>query len=384
MKLGKPDYYDEFRCIAGACGDSCCIGWEIDVDEKMRNTYQNVSGELGERLKACIDWEEGHFILQGKEERCPFLNRENLCELIIGLGEEALCHICREHPRFYDWFEGDYTEVGLGLCCEAAGRLILGRKEPVRLVVDEVGEPECQDEAVEPEEEERFFEARNTAFSILQNREKSIWERLEMFLRYTELLQEALDSESLEEVERLAHKEWGTEIIKDSSGKQAVSPDQKAAVYSGILKLCRELEPIDESWPRTLDDLQHHISQPEQFAAAEAAMLEACSEREYEYEQLAVYFVYRYFMKCREDEDIRSRGKLAVFCLILIRLLDTAHFARWGTLTTEDRVQTAKCCSKEIEYSEDNLEVLADAFWERDEVSAENLYLLLNTGYCKK
>ena len=28
-----PDYYKEFQCIADQCEHSCCIGWEIDVDD---------------------------------------------------------------------------------------------------------------------------------------------------------------------------------------------------------------------------------------------------------------------------------------------------------------------------------------------------------------
>ena len=134
--IRKPDYFDRFRCIAGACSDSCCIGWEIDVDEERRVCYRNVDGELGERLKNCIDWEEGHFILQGKEERCPFLNKENLCDLIIGLGEESLCDICREHPRYYEWYD-DLTEAGVGLCCEAAAKLILESEAAATFVVEE-------------------------------------------------------------------------------------------------------------------------------------------------------------------------------------------------------------------------------------------------------
>ena len=37
MKGCRPEYYDRFRCIAGACKDSCCIGWEIDVDEEKQS-----------------------------------------------------------------------------------------------------------------------------------------------------------------------------------------------------------------------------------------------------------------------------------------------------------------------------------------------------------
>ena len=28
-----PDFYPEFACIASRCGHSCCVGWEVDVDE---------------------------------------------------------------------------------------------------------------------------------------------------------------------------------------------------------------------------------------------------------------------------------------------------------------------------------------------------------------
>ena len=32
MKISKPAYFDQFRCIASACPDSCCKEWEVDVD----------------------------------------------------------------------------------------------------------------------------------------------------------------------------------------------------------------------------------------------------------------------------------------------------------------------------------------------------------------
>ena len=90
------------------------------------------------------------------------------------------------------------------------------------------------------------------------------------------------------------------------------------------------------------------------------ALSKAVKDRDYEYEHLAVYFVYRYFMKCRFDEDVRSKAALVLFCLYLIHLLDVETFRRNGSLSKEDRVQNAKLCSKEIEYSEENLDLLAE------------------------
>ena len=78
-----PDYYKDFRCTAGACRHSCCIGWEIDIDPDKLDRYLTLPGPLGDRLRANISLVgEPHFIL-GPEERCPFLNDRNLCDLIL-------------------------------------------------------------------------------------------------------------------------------------------------------------------------------------------------------------------------------------------------------------------------------------------------------------
>ena len=146
MKHIAPDYYLKFRCIGGKCRHNCCIGWEIDIDEDTLRFYRSVGGELGERLKKniCTTDDPPHFIL-GEHERCPFLNKDNLCDLISAQGEGALCQICADHPRFR--FEyADRTEMGLGLCCEAAAALVLSQTEKPKLtVLDDDGDDDIAD-----------------------------------------------------------------------------------------------------------------------------------------------------------------------------------------------------------------------------------------------
>ena len=109
MKLTYPDYYLAFRCSASGCEDNCCIGWEIDIDERAYADYMARGGVFGQRLRGSIaQGEAPHFLLQ--EERCPFLNEQNLCDIILNLGESALCEICTQHPRFHEWF-GDIKAV---------------------------------------------------------------------------------------------------------------------------------------------------------------------------------------------------------------------------------------------------------------------------------
>ena len=147
MQNAYPDYYPLFHCIADRCRHNCCIGWEIDVDGDSLAAYDQIGGEMGERLHKCIDrsGEMPHFLL-GEQERCPFLNGKNLCDLILYGGEGMLCQICTDHPRYRSFFS-ERTEIGVGLCCEEAARLILTRPEKTMLVT--TGEGELDEENCE-------------------------------------------------------------------------------------------------------------------------------------------------------------------------------------------------------------------------------------------
>lgn len=133
-----PSYYKDFQCIADRCQHTCCAGWEIDIDEDSLARFQNMTGEIGARLKANIEMDSvPHFRLQ-PGDRCPFLRGDGLCDLILECGEDVLCQICTDHPRFRNFWTGR-VEVGLGLACEEAARLILGQETPMRLVRLEAG-----------------------------------------------------------------------------------------------------------------------------------------------------------------------------------------------------------------------------------------------------
>ena len=128
MKIVAPDYLSEFKCIAGDCCHTCCVGWEVDVDGESLQKFEQLPD-----IAKHIDYDDTPHIKLSNDERCPFLNNNGLCEMIINHGEEILCQICADHPRFRN-FWSNRIELGLGLVCEEAGRIILGRKEPMKLV----------------------------------------------------------------------------------------------------------------------------------------------------------------------------------------------------------------------------------------------------------
>ena len=47
----KTSYYDDFKCIGSKCPNSCCVGWEIDLDI---NTFQKYRDLQDSNIYKCI------------------------------------------------------------------------------------------------------------------------------------------------------------------------------------------------------------------------------------------------------------------------------------------------------------------------------------------
>lgn len=306
MKLIAPCYYPLFRCIADQCRHSCCVGWEIDVDEDSLARYHRVSGEIGTRLQAALDdtGDAPHFRLDD-QERCPFLNAQGLCDLILQLGEDSLCQICADHPRFRNYF-ADRTEIGLGLCCEEAARLILSQTDKATLITLEDGGTS------EPlsEEESLVLQQRNALTAIAQDRSIPMDERAAQ-------LSAICGADSLAE----DLPQWASFLLT--------------------------LERLDEHWADELTLLQNAAAPDGDFSDEEAI----------QFEQLLVYFLYRHVPGAVDDGDLQ--GRLA-FCLLswhIIRRLYLLH----GNHTLSALAEVSRLYSSEIEYSDDNLSALLDA-----------------------
>ena len=215
MKEFVPNYYHKFKCIAGECRHSCCIGWEIDIDPDTMSLYESLNSPVGEKIRANIAGDPPHFVL-GEGERCPFLTESGLCEIITEHGDGALCDICYLHPRFINEYD-TFSETGLGLCCEEAARLILSAEEKTSF----------QKPFFPNLKERRFLKCRNKILRILQDRRMTMGERLSRLGKAPEdeaILQEFLALERLDEG-------W-TDILKSPKGGLTKdTPLEQFAVY---------------------------------------------------------------------------------------------------------------------------------------------------------
>lgn len=312
MKLTAPTYYTEFHCIADKCKHNCCIGWEVDIDEESLLRYKNIQGGFGNRLAENIVIEDGGASFKLKDdERCPFLNEEGLCDIFTSLGESSLCQICTDHPRFRNYFS-NRVEVGLGLCCEAAGRLILGQTEKINLIILE--NDDMEEELTD--EEKKFLDLRTNVFEALQNRLITIDDRVLEMLRLCN--------------SRLPQR-----------------------TYEQWIDIHLSLERLDHAWDELLYELKNTATAESEFHSH--------SDYDVIFEQILVYFAYRHLADALDDGRLTERAAFIAHSFYLIRSLCALQIKKFGNLTLEDIVQISRMYSAETEYSEENMETLLTA-----------------------
>jgi len=316
MLFRRPCYYDKFTCTADQCTDNCCIGWEICIDAETCDYYKSIDGAFGERLKKNIcDGDEPSFIL--KDERCPFLNENNLCDIISALGENALCQICRDHPRWFEWY-GNEKEGGIGLSCEEGARLILTEEDFADYFESEVDEE--PDEDFDYDTYRFLLSVREEIFEILYDPELPLEERLNKILALAETTEVSLNG---------AEKETAFFFSFEEEIKKAVPILQKT-------------EPIDEKWTKEFERLKK----------SDLPILEPDKEEAEYIERLFACFVWRYLLKGVFDYRITEKIRFALFSVtVIFALYKSKDEKSFDTL-----VKSAVLYSKQMEYSEKNLD----------------------------
>lgn len=382
MILRVPEYYDEFSCIASRCKDSCCAGWEIDIDDESYEYYRSVEGPFGDRLReSMFVAEDGgcRFKLKGPK-RCAMLNDNNLCDLYTALGEEALCEVCTEYPRF-SLVYGQVEQKALSLSCEEVGRILFGRTEPEQLIDIELP-GDCEDDEEDPQYVAFMEWVQKEAVAILQNRELSITERTREFLAWCDRVQTIINysqaKDDLSILEAWKNQDADREIReweqKNIEGKEKPARNLSYEDFCDRFEIFLDMEELDEEWINTKAEFEQ-IYHEDTYEKLLLAYLNSKDYSELGYEHLLVYFVYRYLMNAVYDYDILSYAKMIVVATLVVRDMDAARFQRnGGSFTMFDRIDVARIFSKEVEHSEGNAEDLKEMCMMEEIASVDALY----------
>lgn len=306
MNLVIPDYYTKFECLKDKCKHSCCTLWQIDIDNETLEYYKTVSGDLGERLADNIVTKEGIASFKmTSDERCPFLTKEGLCDIVLKIGKDALCDICNDHPSFRNYYT-NFVEMGYGICCEAAGKLILSNKERVNLV------------------------------SYSHNNENTVVTKSESeLLKYREYLFDIISDRSIQVSERVDKIEKGLSLTDSID-------------TNDFAKFLLDLERLDSRWFVLLT----RINDPNQYRDI---IIKNHPEFEYAFEQLLIYMLYRHLPETLHSGE--SPKLVTLFCIAMYRMIYQIAVADSNFVwkfTIDNLVDICRLWSTEIEYSDEN------------------------------
>lgn len=325
MKITVPEYFTQFKCIADKCRDSCCIGWQIDIDEPTMQKYADIDGDIGAEIAQKTS--HGYFSID-KNGRCAFLDEGGLCRIISALGEGYLCDICHEHPRYYG-IGANGLEGGLGLGCEEAARIISSLNKKPHFVETE----RCVHYYDEDEYASVSAYFRNELIDKIFV--KDYFELAGMYTAYAVLADEVAFDVSATRKEIPIPKI----VYTPDDGELTVK------IYECMLDALRECEALCEEWRELLNKIP-------------PVAPDNISQRFSKLRGILYYFTHRYV---REGVEDMSLGARIIFALGATLIIGTMA----ENLECDDAtVHAAVLFSKNIEYSTTNTSIIIDKFYE--------------------
>ncbi len=339
MKDFYPTFYKRFNCIANKCEDSCCKDWDIDVDSETEKYYNTVKGELGDKIRRLTVTDKyGERVFINNTDcgvRCPFWNKDMLCDIYIGLGEEHLSHTCANFPRMKFTY-GDCTEHILSFACPEAARFMLNSENAY----------------ADLDGDERFSQADDEMWAfMLESRRRTA----EIFRSDDPVIYKLMDCLVMNiQIQRILEGEEPAPLDPE---------DSVPADVSHIFTLHENFEIMSEQWRETLT-----------AAAKECADIKLSRRFDEAFAKFAEYYIYRYYLESISSGDVLYAVKRIVFAYIItagIHSYVTSHKRPYSIMRILQRY------SKEVEHSYENTETINEVLSEDGEYTAERIMLML-------
>ncbi|MBR4708162.1 MAG: flagellin lysine-N-methylase [Pseudobutyrivibrio sp.] len=338
--------YDSLKCIADKCPKSCCIGWQIMIDDDSQKRYSQVDGDFGERLKASINYSEGCF--KQHDTRCAMLNANGLCDLQSTLGEEQLCYTCKMFPRHVEEFQ-DIREYSLSLACPEAARMVLSDEY-------QFGFTNSEDDVLDDPDEFDDFDfmlfdqlefARDKMLEIAKDASISLQERMNLIACMALRLQELYDEGEILEMDQVdGNEEY------DASGTGAmISMDYCIKSLDTLL----EMEVLENSWTDFLNEVKKYWQKHStDFGAWKSAMYPD-DMLSHKFQNVFEALLFTYFCGSVYDGQIYARAMIAVQSTRWLMMMHQA-------LEDYSLEEILYLFSREVEHSDINVNTLITYF----------------------
>lgn len=333
MKDIYPLYAKEFICIAGKCPDTCCAGWEIVIDKKFQQIYKADSCVAAKKaVSRMYEDDDGDVCLKLTNGRCPMLSDDNLCEIYIDMGKDALCDVCRIYPRFNK--DCDNVNIkGISLSCPEAARLIL---------------------------EDESYGRLNSEFNFDNEYAKTVAE-------ITNCLKEKIIKNGFFNIYDLIQRIQDEFIFGDKEAALGTSAEPCEESYlprvTEVLEISEKiyaLEILTDEWKELINKLICHLKKAKadkRYMKKRNDALKNCASLK-EIKNIGIYYLYKYMPEAIESCDITYSGAISYYALLIICELYAMEYAQNNALPFERKLRLAQLFSKELEHNEDNLNSL--------------------------
>ncbi len=386
-----PHYYKDFTCIASECRDNCCLGgWQIDIDDETFKYYKTVPGKLGEMLMDCIDTKNGcSFKLQNGS--CPFLDDKNLCRIYKELGEDRMGVVCRQFPRFTEYY-GNVKETGIGLACEEAARIILEDNLKFNLCDEIIQEEPFEGGEYDVQLGSSLFVLRGKLISLCDNNAFDLFTKLQIMTGICFEIQNLINENDYMQIDKYCQSfEYEAYKIPDEFYKKgnilSLNDSMASVIYSYL-----NLESLGDEWNVLLEGMLDKLHPDKQnvssikyltldntYKSLLSDFMKCCKSRFNEYNNIIKYYLFRYFMKASFDYNILGKIQLIISNIIVLMDLDILKWSENNkVLTKQDRYYNVHIFSKQIEYSDENISSLYEEFLFDDIFNADSLNWLLD------
>lgn len=190
IRILSPDCFEEFSCKGGACRNTCCKEWRIDISRaeynkirKLCSRSKNLSSAVNdffERVPRKLATDSRYAKVKFTEAGyCPMFSEEGLCKLQLELGYPVLPQICKDFPRLQRFLNEHEIIRGLDLSCERTLELLLKHMDtPLHFTYAEPATNMTFRKGSTDIYPEHASDIRNLCILIMQNRAYSLSDRM--------------------------------------------------------------------------------------------------------------------------------------------------------------------------------------------------------------
>ena len=229
-----------------------------------------------------------------------------------------------------------------------------------------------------------LLQSRNIVMDMLQDRDIDLRKRVALALLFVDEIQEKIDESEIKEIKYVREKYSDKFFLEELLEKLEEYKDNEGIKYDNIqeyFNVFRDLKHITPNDPLGLNDALRYFWQADEdeelYILKHKQFVEYYEDKVYKFENILVYFVFRYFMKAVFDYDALAKIKTAIISYMMIRELAVVRYIENNEFTDEDMVDIAHTYSKDIEHLEENIEALAELFETNDVFDIEEMVIAL-------